>query len=287
MSSKFSISPMSQKIELKAGETYEGSIIIAVPKDATENFRFKVSVSPYSVKGTGYTPDFETMSDWSRITEWITLETESGELAPNESKKIKFKVKVPENAPAGGQYAMIGVSSDNQISAEAGGVHDAFEMASLIFANVEGETRHGGRILENQIPGFVASGKPVVSTTIINEGNVHETAKVEVKVKNNITGEVIYPKDNESTTLETIVMPESTRVFTRELDGLPLLGIFEVTENVEYMDTEMGTTVVMMICPIWFMVLVFATIASIVGLIIFGHFKHRKRKLALLGEPEE
>ena len=68
MLNKFIVSPMSQDIFLKPGETYEGSITVANPADATENFYFKVSIYPYSVSGENYAQDFLTQSNWSRIT---------------------------------------------------------------------------------------------------------------------------------------------------------------------------------------------------------------------------
>lgn len=277
MANKFSLSPMSQKITLKAGETYEGSVTVANPADATEDFYFKVTVSPYSVSGTEYTKDFHTMSDWTKIVDWIEVDTKSGMLAPNETKKINFKIKVPESAPAGGQYAMIGISSDNPATSEGAVVQNVFEMASLIFANVDGETKHEGKILDINIPGFVASGKPKISTKLINEGNVHETALVNVKAKNVFNGEAVYPGSEDEEGFEVIVMPNSTRVVVRELSTLPAIGIFEVSETVKYLDDEMDATMVMVVCPIWFIVLVFATIASVIGMIIYGrHLKHRK-----------
>ena len=288
MGSQFTVSPMSQKISLKAGETYEGSILVANPKAATDDFYFKVTVSPYSVKGTEYAPDFLTVSDRSRIVEWITLDTESGKLAPDEVKEIKFAVKVPESAPAGGQYAMIGVSSDGRGASEGSAIQDVVEMASLIYADVEGETRREGRILETQIPGFVASGNPVVSAMLTNEGNVHEVATIDIRVKNNLTGEVVYSADSEDTNMEVIIMPETTRLFTRELGGLPALGIFEVVENIHFMDTEMNSTAVMIICPIWFIALVFATIASVIGMICYGrHLKRKKKSVNMADDTSE
>lgn len=276
MTNQFTVSPMSQKISLKAGEIYEGSILVGNPKAATEDFYFKITVSPYSVKGVEYAPDFTTISDRSKIVNWISLDTTSGKLEPDEVKEINFTIKVPDTAPAGGQYAMIGVSSDTELSGKSSAIQDVVEMASLIYADVEGETRHDGRVLETQIPGFVASGKPVVSTMLTNEGNVHEVAKINITVKNNLTGEVVYPKDDQNIDIEAIVMPETTRLFTRELGNLPALGIFEVVENIDYIDTNLQTSVIMVICPIWFMVLVFATIASVVGMICYG--RHLKRK---------
>lgn len=280
MAYSFSVTPMRHDFDLKAGETYHGYLIVANPADATEDFHFKVSVSPYSVKGTEYTSDFTTMSDRTKIKDWISLDTDRGVLKPNETKRIEFTIKVPESAPAGGQYAMIGVSSDSEPEGDSTGVvQNIYEMASLIFADVEGETKHEGRVLETKVPGFVASGKPVVSTTLINEGNVHETAKIKITVKNAFNGETVFSNDNETDGYEVTVMPETTRVVYRELAGLPALGIFNVSEDVAYLDNNAGTSGVLVICPVWFMALVFVTIASAIIMICHARASRRKRNL--------
>lgn len=268
---------MSQKITLRPGETYKGSIMVANPKAATEDFYYKVAIYPYFIKGDSYETDFETMSDWSRIVDWTTLENETGVLKPNDMKKINFTIEVPENAPGGGQYMMLGVSSNNPVEESEGAtIQSIYEMASLVYATVEGTTIYDGQILENQIPGFVADGRSFVATKVANTGNVHETAEITITVKNNFNGEVIYPKDNEKNTFEAVVMPESTREIRKDIANLPPLGIFEISETVSYMGSEMGTTAVVVVCPAWFILLVFATLISVVGMIFYG--KHLKRK---------
>lgn len=278
MKNAFTVSPMSQSISLKPGETYDGSIMVANPAAATEDFYYVVEVHPYSILGDSYETDFQTMSDWSRIVEWITLDDAEGVLKPNETKKVHFTINVPKNAPGGGQYAMLGVRSNTPIDdASKSAVQSVYEMASLLHAEVAGDVKHEGKIIENQIPGFVAEGKPSVTTKLSNTGNVHETAEISITVKNNFTGEMIYPRNNEDNTFESIVMPESTKTVSRELGSLPVLGIVEVSETVHYMGDELGTTGIMIICPVWFILLVLATILSIVGMVCYGvHLKHKK-----------
>ena len=283
MAVSFVVSPMIEKIALKAGEIYRGSITVANPKSATEDFYYKISLSPYSVIGEDYTADFETMSDWSRIVEWTTLEDTEGVLKPNETKKIYYRIAVPENAPAGGQYLKIGVTSNGAARGE--GVQDVYEMASLVLVSIDGETKHEGQILGTEIPGFVASGKPNLTYKFTNEGNVHETATTKVVVKNVITGEIVYPKENEENLQEFVIMPESTRVVSRELGTLPPLGVFEVNETVSYMGNEISPSIIMIVCPVWFILLMMGLILSIVSMIFYGkHLKKKKVKKELHSE---
>lgn len=285
MANNFIVSPMLEKISLKAGETYTGSILIANPKDATEDFYYKISTSPYSVIGENYIADFETMSDWSRILEWTTLEDTEGTLKPNETRRIFYTIEVPKNAPAGGQYLKIGVTSNAAASGSGGAVQDVFEIASLVFAEIDGETTRGGRILEGKIPDFVTSSNPAVTAKFTNTGNVHETATTALYVKNLLGGGEIYPQNGENPEMESIIMPLSTRVVSRQIPNLPVVGIFEVKETISYRGDTMDVTSVMVVCPAWFILLILATIASILGMVFYGrHLKRKKFKKQLHSE---
>ena len=280
MQNTFMVSPMVQTIDLEPGQVYSGSVIVSNSATATEDFRFKMSISPYSVSGTDYTPDFKTQSDWSKIVNWIKLDTTSGVLKPNESKKINFTITVPLDAPVGGQYATIGVSSDVPINNDSNAaIQNVFEMASLIYAKVAGETVRDGKIIKNHVPSFVASGKPTTEISFSNGGNVHEMANVTLTVKNVMTGEVILPKENEENTFETIVMPDSTRVSYREIEGVAALGIYEVKQEVSYIGENSVVSAVMIVCPFWFIALVLLTILSIIGMVFYSRFLRKKKML--------
>lgn len=278
MKNSFTISPMSQKIHLKPGETYKGRIMVSNPAAATEDFYYKTVVYPYSVSGEEYTVDFDTQSDWSRIVEWTTLENDTGVLKPNDKQWINFVVEVPQNAPGGGQYMMLGVSSDAPFENTGNfAVQNIYEMGSVVYAEIEGDITHGGRILNNNVPAFVTADIPHVSTRVTNTGNVHETAKVTISVKNSLSGESIFPKEGVGNTFESTVMPQSTRVLKRDLADMPTIGIFEVTQNVSFMGENMGVTSMMIICPIWFFFLVAGIIGALVGGICYGiHLKRKK-----------
>lgn len=280
MSISFVVAPMQQRITLKAGETYEGYITVTNPAAATEDFLYKAILSPYTVAGADYSPDFLNESDWSRIVGWTKVEDTEGSLKPNETRKIKFSVKVPENAPAGGQYMAIRVSSNQPTSSDSGAaIQDVYELAAVIYANVEGETVHEGKILNNTMAGFVAVGNPNTSVELSNNGNVHEVATTKITIKDVFSGQTILPTDDIEGSYESIIMPETTRTVTRDLDMLSALGIYEVTQEVDYMGEQSSITGIMVVCPIWFIALVVATFLSVIGMFCYGrHLKHKKSK---------
>ena len=145
MSQTFFIYPMNQELELEAGKTYQAAVNISNPADAEENFSYTVSVAPYSVMENGNEADLVTKSTASQIVDWITIEKPTGTLRPNESRAVYFTITVPTDAPGGGQYAAILVSSDQVAEVNEGlNINDTFEMASIVYATVSGETKHSG-----------------------------------------------------------------------------------------------------------------------------------------------
>jgi len=281
MASTFLVYPMSQKISLKPGEVYHGSINVAIPAAATGDFRYKIHLYPYSVSGEDYEADLETISSLNDILGWTKLERTGGSLSPNESQKIDFTLSVPSDAPAGGQYLAIGVSSDASVDSENIAVENIFEMASVVYAEIEGKTVHEGEILENYVPSFVTAGAPMTMVTLSNRGNVHETATVTVKIKNILTGQELEMTEDGKNTYESIVMPKTTRQVVRSFDDLPALGVFEVVQDVDYIGQTSNFTTVMLICPIWFMVLVIVLVGAIIGAISGIFYSKQKRKKTL------
>ena len=275
----FTILPMTQRFDLTPGEVYTGKITIVNPADATDNFIYKASVTPYSVVGSDYTADLSTKYSRSIITDWIKIAEPVGEVEPNKSKDIEFTITVPENAPAGGQYATITVSSnDTQDSQDGVTVQNIFEMASIIYGNVAGETVHSGKIIENKVPGFSATVPVTVGAEILNEGNIHEDARFTITVSDVFTGRVILPTEEDNGKYNEVIMPETTRQIERNISNLPSIGLVKISQTIRYMGETSVVEKNVLICPIWFMLLVFLTLASIVTAVVFAVKKHRKNK---------
>lgn len=278
----FTIMPMNQKLSLNPGEVYEGSITIINPSYATEDFAYKAEVTPYSVADEEYTADLLSESDRTIISKWITIEEPTGTIKPNESKDIKFTIKVPENAPSGGQYATIAVSSNQDASNASGvSVQNVFEIASIIYASVAGETVHDGEVLENSIPSFVLTNPVKLRATLTNNGNVHETAVFTITVSDVFTGKVILPTEENTGRYSEVIMPETTRYTEREISDLPALGIVKVTQTIDYNGQTSTAEKQIIICPVWFMVLASLTLAAIIATVTIIVKKHRHKKIVV------
>ncbi len=281
-SNMFTITPMSQRVSLDAGSSYEGDITVANPANAVEDFHYKVEVSAYNVVDEQYTADFLTESERSQIVDWITIENPTGTLKPNETARIHYRIDVPSTAPAGGQYAAFMVSSNaNEISANSISINNIFEMASILYAKVKGDIIHKGEILDASIPGFVTTTPITASASVRNDGNIHETAKISLEVRSYFSAGQIYPAAGESGMVEEIIMPGTTRYITRDINNISPLGVYDVIQTVNYLGNSERTHQVVVACPIWFMALVLITIISIIVAIIFSVKRHRRRHVVL------
>ena len=279
MENAFTVLPISQNFTLEPGNTYTGSITVVNPVSSINDFSYSVSVSPYSVIGEDYQADIINTSAFSQIVDWITIKEPTGTLAPNEAREVEFTIKVPDNAYAGGQYAAILVSQDtDKQAAEGVSINNVFALGSIIYADVSGEVTHDSSIIENNVPEFATVTPVSVSALLRNDGNVHETAIVAIKATNNITGEKIFPtEENQNNRFSELVMPETTRFISRQIDNLPIVGIVKVEQTIYYGDEVSTATKDLIICPVWFMLLMslilFGVISGIVAL-----FRRRRKK---------
>ena len=279
----FLITPMSQHFSLAPGEVYHGTLRIANPANSTEDFNFKVSVAPYGVIGEDYDADLTTNSVWNQIADWIEIEDGNGILAPNETRDVGFTITVPEDAPVGAQSAAIVVTQNkDEQGSESVFMDNIFEMASIIYADIEGDVYREGSILSNDIPFFSDTPKVVVGTVLNNNGNAFEEATISITVKNLISGETILPTDENNGVYTDIVVPKTQRNIKRNVEGLPFLGIVRIEQAVYYNNQNSIESRDILICPIWFMVLMAVTALLFILSFIKIHMLRKKRKRALV-----
>ena len=282
----FTVLPMTQRFSLEPGKTYEGSITVVNPADSTEDFSYKASITPYGVvdkeyaSGEDYESDLATTTNRTQITKWIEILEPTGTIKPNESKEVKFTITVPEGAPGGGQYATIAISSNNDVVEDKDvAINNIFEMASVIYASVNGETSRGGEIIENSVPGFSLSSALTTKAVISNTGNTHQDALVTISISNFFTGQVILPTEENDGEYNELIMPETTRNITRQINNLPSLGVVKINQTITYNGNVSTVEKNVIICPIWFMILVILTIIAIITTIVMIVKKHHRIKL--------
>lgn len=279
MDQTFILRPMSQRFDLKPGETVTGSVTITNPADSTKDFKYVTSITPYSVVDSNNTADLGSKNGHTLITDWITIAEPTGTIAPNSSKIVNFTITVPNDAPPGGQYATIAVSSSPDSKENNGvAVDSILELASIIYGKVEGQVVRDVAILGNDVPGFTFTVPVEVTADLQNKGNIHEDATFSLNVTNVFTGEQIYPTANDKATYTELVMPESTRHVTRKISNLPSVGAVKVNQTI-YFNGEYSTMEkTVFICPVWLLLTAIIVIGGLITFITVKLRRHFRRK---------
>lgn len=255
--------------DLKPGETKE--VTLKIQNTGSEAFRYELSVTPYSVSGDEYAQDFSKETNYTDIAKWITLSSEGGEVQPDKEDEITVTVKVPQDVAAGGQYAavMARMLNDNGSDSEGGdqaSISAINQLGSIVYANVAGNTRKEGSIVENKVPSFMFA-PPIAATSVVeNTGNVHADATYILQVYPFFGDEEIYT--NEENPETHTIMPETRRLNTVTWDEAPHLGIFKIRQTVKFLGEESVTEKVLFICPIWFLLIVLVLIFLIIFWIV-------------------
>lgn len=276
VSTSFIMSPMYEKISLNPGESYSSGFTIATPSEAASDFNYKIYIQGYYRDENNNTV-FEDVSGRSQIADWIEIiSPETGTLKPNSYAKINFTINVPENASAGGQYAVITVGSATpEIAGEGAGVsiQESVAIGYTIYAEITGTTIKQGEITEINVPGFLFSGNIAGTASIKNTGNVHSDAKYTLQVFPLFSNEEVYT--NVETPETHVILPDRTLYNETAWDHTPWFGVFNVLYTVEFNGVVSQVSKLVIVCPIW---LLFTIIFAIVALIIWFIIRFESRK---------
>ena len=268
----FSVSPMNQKISLSPGERYYGTFKVSNPADNKVSFYYEIGISPFTVNND-YQIVYENNGDYNQILDWLTIENKEGVLNPNSTNIIQFYIDVPEDAPAGGQYAAIVVKSVGGSSEENGvNIQAEYSIAHILYAEVAGETVRKGTINSADVSSFLFSGNITGTASITNGGNVHSDGNYKLQVFPLFSDEELYTNEEDPTT--NTILPNATRVTSISWDATPSIGIFHVIYNVEFEGVNQKVDKMVIVCPLWLLFV----IVAIIFLIIFKILSGKKEK---------
>ena len=256
-SNSLSVSPLTQTVRLKAGNVYQGEIEASNSALSDHELSYFVEVMPFSFADEFGGVDLGTISDRTQIKDWVRLEKTEGTIPINSTVKIPYTIIVPEGAPSGGQYCAIAVSTYDEETPDDQIVSNVLEIATIIYATVEGNTDASGSIIRNYIP-FISFRSPFqTGITLENTGNVHLTANVKVEVENIFDKEAEYPETNFS----EVLLPGTKRVKNFAIDNLHWIGVFNVTQTVHYNGEEDVCSRLVFVIPLWLCLVILLTIS--------------------------
>ena len=273
MTTRASITPLKQEISLGAGDKVDLEITIFNLGD--EVMETSLVPEPLSVEGENYDLNLSTMTNRTKIVDWIKFPEGSRFSVPvGESVTVPFRVEVPEDAPSGGQYAVLAAQfwSNNIDSSHLATVG---AIAMRLYAQIAGENVIEGKILSNEIPAIVIGDGFTAHFEAENTGNLDFYVNDTFRVVDFFSHKILY--DDAETAEPSVMFPETTRFLTNEWQGV---GIYNVTQNVSLLDETSEQTGTVIVIPVW-LVVVFglAVVAGIWGIIWKITKKKRLKKI--------
>ena len=151
------ISPAKQKLKLEKGQSFVSSFKIR--NIGTEKFSYRVSAAPYTVIDEQYQANYnDTTNNYAQMANWITFDDKlkEGTLEPGASVDVPFTVTVPKDVASGGQYAAI-MSKTSDGNDPNSIIQTVNGLAMILYADIAGDTRTGGSIINNNVNSFVFS----------------------------------------------------------------------------------------------------------------------------------
>ena len=271
----FMMSPMTNRVTVKPGETYTGSFWIMNPEENTASIKYNLAVKSF-YRDDDSKAIFEDVEGRGQMAKWITLDVpDVNTLAPRESSEVKYTINIPYNAPSGGQYAAITATSATADSggADSAALKESIVMAHTIFAEISGQINRNSEIVDLESPTFLFDGNIVAKSKVTNTGNIHGTATYTLEVYSLFSDQPIF--SNVSDPEKKLILPDRTLVHETTFENTPAVGVFNINYKVEFEGGNVKELKKMVIkCPIW---IVFIILTVIVGFIIFIIIKIKTR----------
>ena len=271
------ISPTKQKLKLEKGQSFVSSF--KVRNIGTEKFSYNVSVAPYTVVDENYESNYKNSSNtYSQMANWVTFDEKlkEGTLEPGAYVDVPFTITVPKDVASGGQYAAIMAKTSDGNNPDSI-IKTVNSLAMILYADIAGNTRTGGSVINNNINSFVFQPPISATATIENTGNVESTATCIMKVWPLGSNETVFNNEDSQGRFIDII-PETRRFNVISWNGAPSLGIFTVEQTIEFLGQTSTVKKLVIICPLFLLIIFIVVIAALIFWIIFRIVRRRKDK---------
>jgi hypothetical protein len=243
---RITLSPSSTELKINAGESKRGSM--KVVNDGDVSYGFSVYARPYSVSNEVYEPDFTSPESNTDVYKWIQFDKTAYTIEPGQTIDVQYTLRVPAGATPGGHYGVLFAETDER-GFEGTGVARKKRVGNLLYVTVNGDYRTSGELKEFILP-FWQTQVPVQSSArVVNTGNVDFRAKAVTTAKD------IFGRTKFTYTGDPIVLPGTTRLVEMKWENAPSFGVFNVSQNVEFLDQKHENSGYVLIAPRWFPIL--------------------------------
>ncbi len=242
------ITPTAKHYKVDAGATVNDTFTII--NNGKNAYDFTVSATPYSVRDSSYSPEFQKSADNADAYKWIQFDKVRWHAEPGQKIEIPYTMRVSKGAKAGGHYGAIFAQTELNQASGAMGIVSSKSVGLIVYANVNGPTKQGGRLAKVDIPFYQSSAPLDVSTYVENTGDVDFESKVTFAVMD-LTGDVKY-----QTSAQYPVLPRTTRRINLEWNQSAWFGIYKTRVEATVLDKRDVREGYILLAPRWLIFIV-------------------------------
>lgn len=275
---KLAVSPVTFDFKADPGQSITDQVIQITNQSSNKvkRYFYLMDVNSYSEAGQVNIVNPSENEYGFSLSQWVKLSAESYEFAANETIDLKFSIKVPKNAEAGGHYGAIVIDlkpNQEQIKGTSG-VAVGNKIAVLVALEVSGEKKQEASILSFKANKFINEGLPIeFSFRMSNEGNVHLTPTGAIsigKANSNEKVGLVYVNSNNDGTGK--LLPKVIREYPAKFEKTDKKmgwGKYKATLSISYGNPSISKTMIayFWILP-WKMILIIG-----VGLLLWYFMK--------------
>lgn len=189
---------------------------------------------------------------------WIQISPTRLKLKPGETKSLIVTIITPENALAGGHYAMILHTPNNQTVISQTGASIETNVGTLVYLTVTGDIIENASVKEFSAPKFSEYGPVNFKTIITNLSDIHITPAGSISIYN-----MLGAKTAQIELKNTNIFPYTSREFISIFKQKLLLGRYQAKLTAAY-----GTTGQVLAATIFFWVIPYKLIALLIAIIV-------------------
>ena len=218
------ITAIPPRLELSAlpGVTLQEAIKIR--NESAEEMAFDVQAVDFIVnnnQGTPISVDQAVSGRWS-LASWVTASPKKILLQPQQTAAINLIISLPENALAGGHYAMItyNPSAEGLMNIQGSGSAITQKVGTLIYLNVIGDVVEAANLKQFQVDKpFKYYGPTAITAEIENLGDTHFAPQGQLTITN-LLGKTVFSGQLEAKN----IFPFASRLYNWEFPGKYHLG---------------------------------------------------------------
>ena len=280
---ELTVSPATASVSLKPGASIDYTLVVDNQKD--QDLSISVYATPFSIQNEEYDANFERETNRTQLSRWIEFVNEDGSvtkdykaIVPAKTKSyVVYRVTIPEDIPAGGQYASIFVQTgDDAKPLETSGVQAVSRVGVIVYGRSTGETDEKAEINDAHIPTFLLRGPVTASALVKNTGNTDIELSYNFTVTSIVGNELYHSEGKEP------VLPDASRRVKQEWENTQPMGIFKVSYRIEALDQVYEESKIIIILPFYMIILALFILTLLVIWIIILIRKRRERKSRLV-----